>query len=312
MKSSIGSCTGPRIAAFIVKCLLPSLAAVLPCHGQGIASPLLWKAVRGGETAYIFGSLHQGISLDEFPGEFVGYVDRSSNILFESSGNDPDDAAVIFSKGFIPEGGQPLDRSLSGESWGKLVAVFEGIFDEDVLKALKPWFVTLTMAEIAYLPFVAPFNPLEQALRQRADERGLSVGYLEDASTMMSPFISLMEQVLSAELLDSELRGYDDPMAAMREEARTLFACYRASDLRCLGDIDLIRGVQDDPRVEDFLLVRRNRDWIAPIEESLATGPSFVVVGVTHLIGGENLLELLEGRGFTIERIPFDGTDLRP
>jgi uncharacterized protein YbaP (TraB family) len=55
--------------------------------------------------------------------------------------------------------------------------------------------------------------------------------------------------------------------------------------------------------LDETLLRARNRAWIPKLVELLqGTRPVMVIVGAAHLCGPENVLELLEARGYTISR----------
>jgi uncharacterized protein YbaP (TraB family) len=55
--------------------------------------------------------------------------------------------------------------------------------------------------------------------------------------------------------------------------------------------------------LDETLLRARNRAWIPKLVELLqGTRPVMVIVGANHLCGPENVLELLEARGYTISR----------
>jgi uncharacterized protein len=56
-------------------------------------------------------------------------------------------------------------------------------------------------------------------------------------------------------------------------------------------------------RMEDALMIRRNRSWIPVIEDAAAKGPVFAAFGALHLSGQDGVLNLLQGAGFKIERL---------
>ncbi len=68
----------------------------------------------------------------------------------------------------------------------------------------------------------------------------------------------------------------------------------------------LSESVREHPRlmpVFDALFYRRNAAMAAKIEEYLKEkGRFFVVVGAGHLVGEKGIVELLKGKGFSVEQ----------
>ncbi|MBK9030282.1 MAG: TraB/GumN family protein [Myxococcales bacterium] len=67
-----------------------------------------------------------------------------------------------------------------------------------------------------------------------------------------------------------------------------------------------IAAGRDPARFGDFLeatLGRRNRSWVAPLTEMAAAGDGFVAVGAGHLVGPDNLPDLLTAAGFEVHRV---------
>ncbi len=49
------------------------------------------------------------------------------------------------------------------------------------------------------------------------------------------------------------------------------------------------------------MIVRRNLNWLAALEERLARpGITFVAVGVAHLVGDDSVVALLRGKGYSV------------
>lgn len=91
-----------------------------------------------------------------------------------------------------------------------------------------------------------------------------------------------------------------DELPRAREEFELLMQAWRR------GDRDEVaarmRGYfQNAPDLDDVLLRQRNREWMVTLEELLrGDQPVLMVVGVGHLCGSENVLQLLEERGYRV------------
>ena len=63
-------------------------------------------------------------------------------------------------------------------------------------------------------------------------------------------------------------------------------------------------GMMDTPKIREAVLVARNRAWGARIDAMLKRGQTpFIAVGAGHLVGPDNVREMLEARGYTIKRV---------
>jgi uncharacterized protein YbaP (TraB family) len=57
-----------------------------------------------------------------------------------------------------------------------------------------------------------------------------------------------------------------------------------------------------EPALYDAMIVKRNRNWVPKIEDCLAAGHCFVVVGAAHLLGPDGLLAALREKGYAVEQ----------
>jgi hypothetical protein len=83
-----------------------------------------------------------------------------------------------------------------------------------------------------------------------------------------------------------------------------IVSSWQNGDATQLGSI-LHISFKDHPDIYNRFLAQRNKAWVGTIEDLIAYGDSaLVIVGAGHLVGPENLLQLLRARGYTIEQIP--------
>ena len=69
-----------------------------------------------------------------------------------------------------------------------------------------------------------------------------------------------------------------------------------------------IEPMQDDPKGLKELLTDRNHNWLPLIEAMFAdnaenSDKEFILVGVAHLVGRENVLSLLKRKGYLIKQL---------
>ena len=263
-----------------------------------VLSPLLWKAEKNGEVAYLFGTLHKGFSLSDFPAEFLEILDQSATLLTETD--------LSFSENELMEmgmysNGQTLKQQLSEDSWEKLVEVMGITIPEEKLQILKPWvvyiFVNKQIARQLNLE-----GALDLEVQSYAQKRGITVGHLEENLLQASVF----EKSISASFINALFKEYDEIVPIFKKNMLELYNCYRASDVSCLIDLTgKISGSQ-----YDTIAAKRNKAWISTIKDQLKSGQLFVAVGCAHLLlGGSSVLELLKQDGFSVQRVQLKGTE---
>jgi uncharacterized protein YbaP (TraB family) len=85
--------------------------------------------------------------------------------------------------------------------------------------------------------------------------------------------------------------------AVAEDEIEAIVAAWRAGDTRSLNDL-LVAGLQDVPELYAALLVRRNQNWVAQIEDLTRQSDDYlVIVGAMHLVGDNSLLRMLASKG---------------
>jgi uncharacterized protein YbaP (TraB family) len=75
------------------------------------------------------------------------------------------------------------------------------------------------------------------------------------------------------------------------------------------GDADGLASIveksfKEHPEAYETMVVQRNKNWAVKIDDLIKRDvDTLVIVGAAHLVGHENLLELLRGRGYKIEQM---------
>lgn len=276
------------------------LGLVSEASAHFFAKPLLWEAKKGEQTVHVFGTFHLGIGLSDFPPSLQDYVKRSSTFLMETELS-ASTARLMQERALLPAG-QSLDQYLPAETWEKLIQMMAGILPEESLKQLKPWYVSIVMTQMA-IQQLRFEGSLDLELREFARAQSLELGHLESADIQ----ISVMEASFPSHVLDASLRQTENPLQTMKQGLVALHGCFVLADLACLEKNmgPSSKGGTLEPFQIDLLLKQRNRTWIPKIEKASRHGKTFVAVGAGHLVGEDNVLELLAEEGFTIRRIEF-------
>lgn len=99
---------------------------------QKIANPFLWKATKGSQTIYLFGTIHRGVSINDLPSQFFTYLDSSKIFILESLGD-------------VKKHNNSLDHQLKNRATQKSIKIvaLETTADTDLLmKKVKKFYST--------------------------------------------------------------------------------------------------------------------------------------------------------------------------
>jgi uncharacterized protein YbaP (TraB family) len=221
-----------------------------------------------------------------------------------------DEAALQDQKAFIVQHGLlPPHQSLRGYLTANEFQVYSAVLRRAGLKPeffehYRPWLAAV-MVGLAYLhrDDLVTLKGADDELMAYARDHGKKSIYLE----------SIREQM---ELLTAgddtghikALRNLILSLPQSRTVEKELFETWSNGDATRF-DALLNAYFKDRPEAKEFLVDRRNRDWLGPLKEALARTDSttMVTVGAAHIGGEKGLLALLCGEGFDVERVAENG-----
>jgi uncharacterized protein YbaP (TraB family) len=269
-------------------------AAVATDTADHLPKPFLWKVEKAGTVNYVFGTMHIGVDAERsFPPWVWAILDGAKAFAMEADATDP---ALLSS--VLRSDGTTLDKELGPAYWAKLETVLTPAM-ADGMRTMKSSAVAMFIT-IQGLPMTAP---MDIVMASRAKAAGKPVTYLEEARMQQA----LVDKWLDVRALKAML---DDPGAVKAKNAE-LLAAYRAGDDGRITEIiadqsqwkEMGLSPADAEKAMDEMLYARNRAWIAPLEGLFASGGTFAAVGVGHLVGEQNVLELLGKKGYAITRV---------
>ncbi len=271
---------------------------------QQTKKDFLWAVKTDKATVYLLGSLHL-LKSDSYP------LDRNiedayrdcKRICLEADIDrlkDPTYQTTMLAQGLYPEG-QTLAQNISKETYSLLEKKAAEVgLSMAQLNRFKPWLCNLTLVglELQRKGF-DPTYGVDTYFFNKAKKDGKEMLFLETVEFQMKLFSELDsnegESLLRQSLKDLEV--IDTMLPDMVK------AWENGDDAR-LGSIMNI-SFKDHPDIYNRFVVQRNKAWVGTIEGLLAQGgTSLVVAGAGHFVGPENLLQLLKGKGYTIEQIP--------
>lgn len=289
------------IARFLSLFALLLLAAcgnptVTPEPGSG---PALWRVQKGDLDGWLFGTVHalpDGIAWRTPPIDTA--IEKADRLVLEV-GNLDDQAAMVTA--FERLGRSPAlpaiaQRIAPGERDALNHLVKKGVAHPETLQPYESWAAAMLLsAAIQHTLNVSETNGVEPALTTRFRAAGKRIEGLETVEAQFGAFDMLPEA--------TQRRMLGEVIADAGEMKPTFDAVVKAW---MKGDIDAIARADTgrrkaDPMVEAAVLVTRNKMWVKQIERM--RGHPFIAVGTAHLAGTDNLIVLLQARGFTVTRL---------
>ena len=267
-----------------------------PPEGRG---PALWRVQGHGLDGWLFGTIHvlpKGVA---WRTEKVrAAIDGSDRLVLESAEiQDRARTMALFEKMGRSPGLPPLEARVPVNERDELQRIAgESGTSTQLLSGYESWAAAMLLSAAAQQSLhVSGGDGVEPVLIKDFQEDDKPIGGLETVARQFGAFDTLPEAA-QRRLLTQTV-----------EEARRMKALYERIMRAWLeGDMATIAredetGEQPDPVVEQAVLVARNRDWSDVVGK--LKGRPFIAVGTGHLTGQDNLIQLLEAKGYKVTRV---------
>lgn len=264
---------------------------------------LLWRVSNGTNEIFVGGTIHL-LAPDDIPPPSL-YIDAYDNADILVTEIDPDDLQDVEALQqnaplFLNPAGTSLRQSLSAMLYaavqdylagaGEDIANYEIIHPNWVAVSLQ----NLAVARLGYVQGVDNFFMelaaadgkttwgLESVASQILTIRNLSPG--QSAETIIGGTLAAIESGELAQSLAEDINAWNAADIAHFEDAVAL-------------------NKLESPFDNDLLLTNRNANWLPQLEQFLVTGDvEYILVGTAHVVGEDSILEMLEDRGYLVEK----------
>ena len=270
-------------------------------------------------SVYIMGSYHVGKECQiNSPALEHAFKDAETVIFEVDSLNDDRLLAqksqqymnrVIRQKGIPTDPSNSLQQIVDPETYELLKETTAAIdFPIDNFARLKPWvfifaFTSTQIAQSEYKPECG----LDSMIAELSESENKATNGLESLDYQLYKFTELFISMDSEEISETlsaiaDLDSGDELSNYWNREFDSLIDSIDSGDLEVLKS-SLDEWCSEDPEECESLLYVRNRNWIPKIEQLLDQNKdSLVVVGAGHLIGEENVIQLLKQKGYKVRR----------
>jgi uncharacterized protein YbaP (TraB family) len=264
----------------------------------------LWKVQSKTNTFYVLGSIHY-LKKEMYPlDEKIEKAFEQSEILVveaDVANISKEDIQKLMENAFYTEN-DTLQKNVSAETYGLVKKKLEELGASlEVANKYKPWFLGLNLVSLEALKL--GFDPnygIDRYFLEKAAERK-KILELESLEYQFKLF-----SALSKKDQESFLLYILKDIKVLDRELDKLVKAWSAGDEKGI-ELIMTKSIKEDKRlipIYEKLVVERNRKMVSKIEEYLKEKETFfVIVGAGHLVGNQGIIELLKGKGFSLEQL---------
>lgn len=278
----------------VVFASLTTVASAEPTPG-----PALWKVEGGRADLYLFGTFHLLPADLEWQNLAIKNAMQETKTLVMEADTSGSGVQALVQKYAFNAPGKTLSSYFSA---GEAASIDEalnpwGISIQSAAQ-LRPWFVGLQVGMSAMLSLgFDPASGVEEVLKKEAAVQSMDLMYLESAEAGV---LALADH--SDDLQAKLLLAMVDDLAVIEETMDQMIVAWSTGQVESVAQI-LNQNMARSPELIEAVLYKRNRNWLAPLDQMLKSrGSYFVAMGAGHLVGPNSVIELLEGQGYTVVR----------
>lgn len=262
----------------------------------------LWKVDHDDNTVYLLGSIHiADESMYPLNPKIEEAFAASDYLVVEVDIlNMGEEQQQLMLELMMYEEGSSLSDHISAETYLQLDELFMNEFgiSVDDLSMFKPWVITdIVLQEVITANGYVAELGIDFTFLLQAMALGVPILELESVQSQLE-MIANMSDELQEQLLLEMLEEYDEA----GETLEFMMDMWKTGDEEALMYITL---ASDDDEYNQALLVDRNIDMADQIEVYLNDDEPttyFVVIGAAHMLAEFGIIELLEEKGFTVEK----------
>ncbi|MBN1387632.1 MAG: TraB/GumN family protein [Bacteroidales bacterium] len=277
------------------------------CTQKEPSECIIWKTEINGSTFYLAGSIHSAKeAYYPLPETYTDYYQKADKLILELEKDFEGIEQEIFNyaqKDTLPES-DCLNNYLKPESIEKL----KKIFTEDELDKYfkyEGWLLNMTITGTkSKLVGFDPLLAVDRHFHQLATKDNKEIIGLDDIKTQIVLFEFDAPVIMQVQVLENTISN----MESQAEKELPLLESYFSDNLALFEEEFLKSMDLTNPQVKqayDMVFTSRNKNWVEKFEKLAEEQPAtyFVLVGAGHYFGPDNVRELLEKKGYTVEKI---------
>lgn len=291
-----------RLTGLLLAGLLPAACAQSPA-----STPAIWRVSDADNSLYLLGSFH-ALQASDYPlssAVDAAYAD-AEKLAFELSPaqmQSPELVANMQKAGTLPAGDSLQSRL--PEALGKALSAWlkdNPAIPPGLLEQAEPWYAALLIGQVEMLKRgLRPEQGLDTHFMELAGKDRKAVAGLEQASQQIALFDG-MDEAVQLQLLQESLESGTDA----GQELQALHEAWKTGDAAALEALAIAEFQGRHPALYRRINTDRNLAWLPQLQAMLDAEPEddvLVVVGAMHLLGPDGLVQLLQKRGYRVERL---------
>ena len=256
----------------------------------------------GSSEVLIGGTIHYLLPTDfPLPPAYAEAYAMSQLLVTELDLQQTQSTFLLPSFAALPVGQPTLSQTLSAETY---LALSLYLSERDVIidnyETVRPnWLDTdLVSIALAFLGYEAGVDAYFQALAVNDKKTNLGLESLIDQALAIN---QLNQHLSTEELIAGTLSSVKDPDFAGQVHA--LVTAWREGNSQRIEELTVLPRLQASVADHNIILADRNASWVPKIVALFDTPEvELVLVGVSHLVGDDSVLALLEDMGFQVTR----------
>lgn len=315
---------GATLGAAHAECIGANLIEALPddvrsrLQAQAAAEPFasgnFWRATKGDAVLHIIGTYHADDPRHDATLVAITPLIAAASTLLVEAGPD-EERALMDHMGRDPgimliTEGPTLPDLLADDEWQDLAqAMTDRGIPAFMAAKFRPWYISILLSLPACSLENLEQRGLDGLVMDAATSANVPVRALEPYDTVFGIFGDMpMDDQLSMIRSTMAVEGQSEDFSATLADAyfggesRLIWEFMRYQALQMPGQSPEAIAAEFD-RMEEALMNKRNRAWIPVIQEAATKGPVFAAFGALHLSGDDGVLNLLQGEGYTLERL---------
>lgn len=307
------ACSGDNLIAALPDADRAAITAAAATHP--FAQGNFWRATRGDRVVHLIGTYHlDDPRHDALIAGLTPLVMGAARLLVEAGPDEEGELMRLLARdptAIVAPEGPTLAEALPEAEWQRLAQAFRDRGIPPFLGSrFRPWYVSVLLAmPPCALAMAADKNGLDARLIDTAAVAGVPVSALEPFDTALRVF-DLVPQEAQLDMIRSSLALED----RAEDQLTTLADAYFAEDSRLIWEFLRYTALSlpdatpekvdaEFAQMDAALMVTRNAGWIPVIEQAADSGPVVAAFGALHLSGDKGVLALMEGAGWTLERL---------
>ena len=286
-----------------MKKILLSITLVLILCTQALAESSVWKVQKGASVFFLGGTFHLLRPSDfPLPPEFEKAYKASDILVFETdlgTLNDISAQQKLMANAMYADG-STIDKYLSAGTYSLLdkYCAAHGIPLES-LKHFKPSIIAVTLLSVELAKLGVAQQGVDTYLYQLATQDKKATEGLETIDEQIQ-FMTRMGEGNEDAFITYSLKDLE----SIQQKYETMVAAWKKGDAKKLNDLFVAEVKTKMPKLYKELLADRNAKWLLAIDAYHRTPrKEFILVGASHLVGPDGIIEALRQKGYTVEKL---------